>query len=74
MTIIRMLHFLVTNLKENVNIVVNSKIKQRISRRNFIKMAIITAEIITVFRKIRVLALNALIAVDQGILKVNVTI
>jgi hypothetical protein len=69
MTIIRRLHFLVVNLKENVEIVVQSGIKQRIVNQKRTKMAVRIAEITTIFRNMQILALTALIVVDQVILR-----
>jgi hypothetical protein len=68
-TIIRRLHFLVVNLKENVEIVVQSGIKQRIANQKRIKMVVRIAEITTIFRNMQVMALTALIVVVQVILK-----
>jgi hypothetical protein len=56
---------LVADLTENVNIVVQSDIKRKIVNQKQTQMAFRTAEITTIFRKIRVTALIALIVVDQ---------
>jgi hypothetical protein len=44
-------------------------IKQRNKNQNPTKMAVKTAEITTIFRKLRVMALTALIVVNQVILR-----
>jgi hypothetical protein len=67
MTITKRLHFLVVNSIENVEIVVQSSINQRIASQNSAKMAVGTAEIIITFRNIQVMALPTLIVVDQNI-------
>jgi hypothetical protein len=69
MTRIRRLHFLVVNLKENVEIVMQLGIKLRIANQKQTKMVVRTAENKTIFRKIRVIALTALIVVIQFISK-----
>jgi hypothetical protein len=71
-TITKMLHFWVVNLNENVEIVVQSGTKQRIASQNSAKMAVRIAEIIITFRNIQVMALTALIVVNQDILRVIV--
>jgi hypothetical protein len=57
MKMIERLHFWVVNLKKNVEIVVLSGITQRIASQNS------TAEITKNFRKIKVMALTALIII-----------
>jgi hypothetical protein len=49
--------FLEVNLKQNVKIMVLLRIKRRISTLCSTKMAVRTAEITTIFRKIREMAL-----------------
>jgi hypothetical protein len=56
-------------LKENVVIVMQSGIKQRIVNQKRTKMAVRKEEITTIFRKIRVTALIVLIVVNQVILR-----
>jgi hypothetical protein len=73
MTIIRRLHLLVVNLNENVEIVVQPGIKQRIANQKQTKMAVRIAEITEIFRMIQVMALIALIVIVQVILKEIVT-
>jgi hypothetical protein len=63
----------VVNLKENVEIVVQSGIKQRIANWKKTKMVVRTVEITTVFRKMQAMALTALIVVIQVILEAIVT-
>jgi hypothetical protein len=63
----------VVNLKENVEIVVQSGIKQRIENQKQTKMVVRIAEITTVFRNMQVMALTALIVIVQVILKAIVT-
>jgi hypothetical protein len=65
--------FLVVNLKENVEIVVRSGIKRKTVNQKQTKMAVRTAKITTIFRKTRVVALIALIVVDQVILRAIVS-
>jgi hypothetical protein len=63
-TIIRRYHFLM---------VVRLDIKQKDCKLKQTKMAVRTAEITTIFRKKRVIALIALIVVDQVILRAIVS-
>jgi hypothetical protein len=63
----------VVNLKENIEIVVQLDIKRKIVNQKQTKMAVRTAEITKVFRKIRVMALIALIVVNQVILRAIVS-
>jgi hypothetical protein len=68
MTMTRRLHFLVVNLRENVKIVCLCII-QWIALQISIKITVRTAEITTNFRKVRVIALTALIFANQVIIR-----
>jgi hypothetical protein len=61
------------NSKKNVEIVVQSGIKQRIANQKRTKAVVIIAEITTIFRNMQVMALTARIVVIQVILKAIVT-
>jgi preprotein translocase subunit YajC len=65
MTIIRSLHFLVVSLKENVEIVVQSGIKQKITNLKRAKMLVRIAENTTIFKNMQIMALIALIVIVQ---------
>jgi hypothetical protein len=63
----------VVNLKENVEIVMQSGIKRKIVNQKRTKMAVGIAEITTIFRNMQVMALIALIFILQVISKAIVT-
>jgi hypothetical protein len=63
----------VVNLKENVEIVVQSGIKQKIANQKRTKMVVRISEITTVFRNMRIMALTVIIIIVQAILKATVT-
>jgi uncharacterized protein len=63
---------LVVNLKENIEMVVQSGIKQRIANYKQINMVVRIADITTIFRNMQVMALTALVIV-QVTLKTIVT-
>jgi hypothetical protein len=63
---------LVVNLKENIEMVVQSGIKQRIANYKQINMVVRIVDITTIFRNIQVMALTALVIV-QVTLKTIVT-
>jgi hypothetical protein len=73
MTIIRRWHFLEVNLKENVEIVVRSGIKQRIANKKRTKMVVKIAKTTIIFKNMQVMALIAFIVVVQVILKAIIT-
>jgi hypothetical protein len=64
---------LVVNLKENVEIVVQSGIKQKIANQKQAKMVVRVAETTIIFKNIQIMALIALIVVVQVTLKEIVT-